>query len=139
MNRRQVRSRLAPTRERRDPQAATRNPTWHGKDQPQVSEWNADQAFRYGVMANVVAFRCLQVWADAVAKYPFRAGATPPARPGMRSDHNPNARLAQLLGPPTKRVGGKLSGPNPEMTGRTLLAWTAAQRIATGRNAWEIE
>lgn len=134
MNRRQ-----APTRERRDPQAATRNPTWHGKDQPQVSEWNADQAFRYGVMANVVAFRCLQVWADAVAKYPFRAGATPPARPGMRSDHNPNARLAQLLGPPTKRVGGKLSGPNPEMTGRTLLAWTAAQRIATGRNAWEIE
>lgn len=139
MNRRQVRSRLAPTRERRDPTAATRNPTWHGKDQPMVAEWNADQAFRYGVMANVVAFRCLQVWADAAAKYPFRAGATPPPRPGMRADHNPNARLAQLLGPPTRRVGNRPSGPNPEMTGRTLLAWTAAQRIATGRNAWEIE
>jgi HK97 family phage portal protein len=139
VNRRQVRTHLAPTRERRDPQAATRNPTWHGKDQPMVPEWNADQAFRYGVMANVVAFRCLQVWADAAAKYPFRAGPTPPARPGMRSDHNPNARLAQLLGPPTRRVGGRISGPNPEMTGRTLLAWTAAQRIATGRNFWEIE
>ena len=139
MNRRQVRTHLAPTRERRDPQAATRNPTWHGKDQPMVPEWNADQAFRYGVMANVVAFRCLQVWADAAAKYPFRAGPTPPARPGMRSDHNPNARLAQLLGPPTQRVGNKWSGPNPMMTARALLAWTAAQRIATGRNAWEIE
>lgn len=137
---RTVRSRLTPRAvERRDPQAATRNPTWHGKDQPQVTEWNADQAFRYGVMANVVAFRCLQVWADTAAKYPFRAGATPPARPGQRSDHNPDARLAQLLGPPTRRVGNRLSGPNPEMTGRTLLAWTAAQRIATGRNAWEIE
>ena len=98
VNRRQVRTHLAPTRERRDPQAATRNPTWHGKDQPMVPEWNADQAFRYGVMANVVAFRCLQVWADAAAKYPFRAGPTPPARPGMRSDHNPNARLARLVG-----------------------------------------
>lgn len=136
---RTVRSHLAPTRERRDPQAATRNPTWYGKDQPMVPEWAGDQAFRYGVMANVVAFRCIQVWADAVAKYPFRAGPTPPARPGLRSDFNPNARLAQLLGPPTRRVGNRLSGPNPEMTGRTLLAWTAAQRIATGRNAWEIE
>ena len=138
---RQVRSHLAPTRsvERRDPQAATRNPTWYGKDQPMVPEWDGSQAFRYGVMANVVAFRCVQVWADAVARYPFRAGAVPPARPGMRSEYNENARLAQLLGPPTKRVGGKMSGPNPEMTGRTLLAWTAAQRIATGRNYWEIE
>lgn len=126
-------------RERRDPVAATRNPTYRGLDQPQVTEWNADQAFRYGVMANVVAFRCLQVWADAAAKYPFRAGATPPDRPGATSDHDPNARLAQLLGPPTRRVGNRISGPNPEMTGRTLLAWTAAQRIATGRNAWEIE
>lgn len=139
MNRRQVRSHLAPRRERRDPTAATRNPTWYGKDQPMVPEWDGHQAFRYGVMANVVAFRCLQVWADAVAKYPFRAGMEPPARPGLRSDFNPNARLAQLLGPPTRRVGNRLSGPNPEMTGRTLLAWTAAQRIATGRNFWEIE
>lgn len=136
---RTVRSRLAPTRERRDPQAATRNPTWYGKDQPMVPEWSGDQAFRYGVMANVVAFRCIQVWADAVARYPFRAGMEPPARPGMRSEFNANARLAQLLGPPTRRVGNRWSGPNPEMTGRTLLAWTAAQRIATGRNAWEIE
>lgn len=126
-------------RERRDPVAATRNPTYRGLDQPQVTEWNADQAFRYGVMANVVAFRCLQVWADAAAKYPFRAGATPPERPGATADHNPNARLAQLLGPPTRRVGNRVSGPNPEMTGRQLMAWTAAQRIATGRNAWEIE
>jgi len=138
MTPRQVRTNLA-RRERRDPVAATRNNTYRGIDQPQVTEWNADQAFRYGVMANVVAFRCIQVWADAAAKYPFRAGATPPDRPGASADHNPNARLAQLLGPPTRRVGGRISGPNPEMTGRTLLAWTAAQRIATGRNAWEVE
>ena len=137
--RRIVRTRLAPTRERRDPIAATRNPTYRGLNQPQVTEWNADQAFRYGVMANVVAFRCLQVWADAAARYPFRAGPTPPDRPGDAAQHNPNAPLAQLLGPPTRRVGGRISGPNPEMTGRQLLAWTAAQRIATGRNVWEIE
>lgn len=135
--RRIVRTRLAP--ERRDPTAATVNRTWRGLDQPMVPEWSADHAFRYGVMANVVAFRCLQVWADTVASFPFRAGPTPPARPGMRADHNPNSRLAQLLGPPTQRIGGRISGPNPEMTGRELIAWTVMQRIATGRNAWEIE
>lgn len=137
--RRTVRTRLAPDRSTRDPQAATVNRTWRGLDQPMVPEWSADDAFRYGVMANVVAFRCLQVWADTVASFPFRAGPTPPARPGMKADHQPTARLAQLLGPPTQRVGGRISGPNPEMTGRELIAWTVMQRIATGRNAWEIE
>jgi len=137
--RRTIRTRLAPDRSTRDPQAATVNRTWRGLDQPMVPEWSADHAFRYGVMANVVAFRCLQVWADTVASFPFRAGPTPPARPGMKADHQPNARLAQLLGPPTQRVGGRISGPNPEMTGRELIAWTVMQRIATGRNAWEIE
>lgn len=135
--RRIVRTRLAP--ERRDPTAATVNRTWRGLDQPMVPEWSADHAFRYGVMANVVAFRCLQVWADTVASFPFRAGPTPPARPGMRADHDPASRLAQLLGPPTRRIAGRISGPNPEMTGRELIAWTVMQRIATGRNAWEIE
>lgn len=134
--RRLVRTRLV---ERRDPRAAMANTQWVGRDQPQVPEWNGEQAFRLGVMANVVAFRCIQVWADAVSAFPFRAGPTPPERPGGKADHNPNARLAQLLGPPTQRVAGRMSGPNRNMTGRQLIAWTVAQRVATGRNAWEIE
>ena len=134
---RTVRTRLVP--DRRDPTAATVNRNYRGLDMPMVPEWSADHAFRYGVMANVVAFRCLQVWADTVAAFPFRAGANPPARPGMHAEHDPSSLLAQLLGPPTQRIGGRISGPNPEMTGRELIAWTVMQRISTGRNAWEIE
>lgn len=137
---RQVRSHLAPTRERRDPRAATVARDYRGLDQPMIAEWDAEQAFRLGIMSNAVAYRCLQVWADTVGSFQFCVGDTPPARPGSRgSDHKPTARMAQLLGRPTTRVNGRRSGPTLEMTGRDLMMWTVWQRIATGRHAWELE
>lgn len=118
--------------EHRDPTAATRPVQWLGRDMPQVNEWDAEQAFRCGVMANVVAFRCVEVWADTISAFPFRAGLRPPDRPGAKADFNPQARLAQLLGPPP-------GGPNRNISGRGLIRWTVVQRFATGRHYWEIE
>ena len=138
MNRRTVRTRLAP--ERRDPTAATIDRNYRGLDMPLVPEWDAEQAFRLGIMSNAVAFRCLQVWADTVGSFHLCVGDRPPTRPGAKgSDHQPTARLAQLLGRPTTRVANRASGPNLEMSGRELIMWTVWQRIGAGRNAWELE
>ena len=135
---RTVRTRLAP--ERRDPTAATIDRNYRGLDMPLVPEWDAEQAFRLGIMSNAVAFRCLQVWADTVGSFQLCVGDRPPTRPGAKgSDHQPTARLAQLLGRPTTRVANRASGPNLEMSGRELIMWTVWQRIGAGRNAWELE
>lgn len=121
-----------PVREFRDPTAATVSLRYHSPGMPLVPEWDGDQAVRLGYLANVIAYRCIQVIADSIAGLPFRAGLAPPARPGEPAPYNPDARLAQLLG------DGR-GGPAPKLSAATLWRWTVGQRLATGRNAWEIE
>lgn len=126
------RDRAARALERRDPTAATTQLRWHGRDQPQVQDWDAQRAVQFGYQANVIAYRATCVVADTLAAYPFRAGAAQPESPGVAAPHNPAARLAQLLGPPP-------GGPAPGLTAKKLWTYTAAQRLVTGRNGWEIE
>jgi HK97 family phage portal protein len=122
---------LAP--ERRDPKAATQIVgRWQSPTQPMIPEWNAEDAIRWAYCANVVAYRCLQILASDIAGATFRAGDRPPSEPGGKAKDNPDARLAQLLGPPP-------GGPAPKLTARRLWAWTVVQRKVTGRHGWEIE
>ena len=90
------------------------------------------QAIRFGYLANVIAYRCVQIIADTLAARPFRAGVVPPSRPGDPVDFNPDARLAQLLGP----LPGAAA---PKLAARKLWNWTVTQRLVTGRHGWEIE
>lgn len=119
-------------REQRDPRAATQPLSYVSPGHPMVNEWDAGTAIRWAFYANVIVYRCVQIRANVVASLPFRAGLAMPERPGIVAPHNPNARLAQLLGPPP-------GGPAPKLSARRLWAWTAAQRIVTGRHGWEIE
>jgi phage portal protein BeeE/uncharacterized protein YoaH (UPF0181 family) len=114
--------------EQRDPRAATMRQGYVSPALPQVDEWNADQAFRFGYAMNVVAYRCVQIRARTMAAVPFVAGR----RMGDATTINPNARLASLLGPPP-------GGPSPKLSATKLFRWTHAQKIVTGRRAWEIE
>lgn len=125
-------SRLPATRELRDPSAATTSLRFHSPGQALVPEWNADQAIRLGYLANVIAYRCVQIIADSGSAKPFRAGMAQPETAGATAQHNPDARLARLLGPPP-------GGPAPKLSARKLWRWTIAQRVVTGRNGWEIE
>jgi len=112
----------------RDPSGATRQLYYTGPGQAMPFEWNADQAFRLGYLANVIAYRCVQIIANAIAAVPIVVG-----RDRRRSaDTNPNAPLARLLGPPP-------GGPAPKLSARKLIRWTIAQQLVTGRRAWEIE
>lgn len=126
------RNRAAVPAEQRDPIAATAQVRWHAAGMPQVPEWDAERAIQFGYHANVVAYRCISIIADTLASAPFRAGLALPEQPAAAAEHNPQARLAQLLGPPP-------GGPAPNLSARKLWAWTVAQRLATGRNGWEIE
>lgn len=112
----------------RDPRAATTGVGWTAPDLPQVEQWDADQAWRLGVLANVVAYRCIQIRANAGARIPLVAGR----RLGDPTSIRPNAPIARLLGPPP-------GGPAPGLSASKLLRWTIAQEIVTGRRAWEIE
>lgn len=133
-----ARSGASLAREQRAPTAATQSTRWLGKDQPQIPEWDADTALRLGYMANVIAYRCIQIRAEVLSSFPLRWGAEKPERPGEQADHDPTCAGARLLGPP-RVIDGRPAGPNPETSARNLLRWTAVQRIATGRNAWEVE
>jgi HK97 family phage portal protein len=124
--------RALPVREFRDPTAATAQIKFSSPSQAQVPEWDANQALRFGYLANVIAYRCVQIIADTIAARPFRAGLTPPERPGMPAEHNPSARLSQLLGP----LPGAAA---PNLPARKLWQWSIVQRIVTGRHGWEIE
>jgi hypothetical protein len=126
------RTRTAQPAEVRDPKGATTSIRYHGKGMPMVAEWNADQAVRLGYLANVIAYRCIQIIADTGSQKPFRAGLAQPEKAGGTAEHNPQARLAQLLGPPP-------GGPARQLSARGLWRWTITQRLVTGRNAWEIE
>jgi HK97 family phage portal protein len=112
----------------RDPRAATRTQGYASPTMPQLDEWNADQAFRLGYAMNVVAYRCVQLRARAGASVPFVAGRR------MRDATTivESSPLARLLGPPP-------GGPAPKLSAAKLLRWTFAQKIVTGRRAWEIE
>lgn len=115
-------------RERRDPTAATMPLSYQTTGAPMVPEWDAGQAYRWAYIANVWVYACVRALATDLAGLPFRAGADP----DKPNDFNPNARLAQLLGPPP-------NGPAPKLSARRLWAWSIAQRLVTGRFAWELE
>ena len=114
--------------ELRDPRGATRTLGWTSPELPQLDNWNADWAFRYGVLANVIAYRCVQLRANAESSVPLVAGR----RLGDASTINERAAITQLLGPPP-------GGPAKKLSARKLLRWTVGQRLVTGRYAWEIE
>lgn len=114
--------------ERRDPSAATRQIHYTSPGLPTVQEWDADKAFRFGYIANVVAFRCIQLTANAIANVPLLAGA----KRGIPAVDQDRSRIGALLGPPP-------GGPAPKLSARKLIRWTVAQQIVTGRRAWEIE
>ena len=112
----------------RDPQGATRRAGYVSPTMPQIDEWNAEQAFRFGIAMNVIAYRCVQLRARAGASVPFLVGS----RMGDATSARAQSPLARLLGPPP-------GGPAPKMSAAKLLRWTFAQKIVTGRRAWEIE
>lgn len=116
--------------ETRAPVAANQQTRFLGVGQAQVPEWDAEQAIRWGYIANTFVYRCVQVKARAVAGLPIRvtpvnAGRDPQA-------HDPNHPLARLLSPPP-------GGPNRQTSARQLVAWSVAQKLVTGRMAWELE
>lgn len=115
-------------REYRDPTAATRQIQYSSPHMAQVPTWDADKAYRFGYIANVIAYRCVQLRANALANVPIIVG---PKRGVARVDQE-NSPLARLLGPPP-------GGPAPKLSARKLIRWTVAQQIVTGRRAWEIE
>lgn len=110
--------------EHRDPKAATQALEWRHAGLPIVQDWNAEKAFRAGYIANVIAYRCVQLRANAVSAVPIMAG-----RNGRLNENSP---LYRLLGPPP-------GGPAPKLSARKLIRWTIGQEIVTGRRAWEIE
>ena len=121
-------SRAVEVVERRDPTAATKNLRWMTPGRAEAPDWDATSAFEVAYYMSVVVYACIRLHANTLSSLPFRTGADP-SKP---NDYDPNSRLAQLLGPPP-------GGPAPKLAARRLWAWTVAQRIVTGRNAWEIE
>lgn len=119
---------LPATMERRDPTAATRPLQFVSPQMGMVPEWEAEAAFRLGYLANVVAYRCVQILANDVARCPIRASRA------LRDASTVNDRspLGMRLGPPP-------GGPAPKLSARKLIRWTMAQQIVTGRRGWEIE
>mgnify|MGYP003498436723 CR=1 FL=1 len=125
----EVRDRRAVTAaEQRDPKGATLRPSFTSPTLPMNFDWNAEQAFRLGYAANVIAYRCVQLRANAIASVPLVAGR----KQGDYKTINEKAPILKLLGPPP-------GGPAPKMSTTKLLRWTVAQEIVTGRRAWEIE
>ena len=114
--------------EQRDPRGATIRTGYASPTMPQIDEWNADQAFRFGYAMNVIAYRCVQIRARAGASVPFVTGR----KMSDAATIVETSRLARLLGPPP-------GGPAPKLSARKLLRWSFAQKIVTGRRAWEIE
>lgn len=112
----------------RNPRAATVNLSYRSPGAPMVAEWDAEEAFRFGYLSNIVVYRCVQIIAETIAALPFRAGRsmTDP------QNFNEGAPLAKLLGPPPY-------GPNPEMAADDIWANAISQYLVAGRFGWEIE
>lgn len=120
--------RTRPAVEVRDPRGATQRVGWTSPSLPQVDEWHAEQAFRFGYGMNVIAYRCVQLRARAAAAVPFIAGS----KMGDATSVRPDSPLSKFFGPAP-------GGPAPKMSASKLFRWTHAQKIVTGRRAWEIE
>jgi HK97 family phage portal protein len=120
--------RAGATLEVRDPRGATTNLGWTSPGREQTQDWDAQQAWKLGVLMNVVAYRCVQLRARAASTPPLVAGR----RKGDAKTINEAARITQLLGPPP-------GGPAPKLSATKLFRWTHAQHIVSGRRAWEIE
>jgi HK97 family phage portal protein len=115
--------------ETRDPRGATNVVGYYGGgEMAQIQEWDADQAYRLGYLANVIAYRCTQIRAQSQSSVPLVAGR----KLGDAKTINDGAAITRLLGPPP-------GGPAPRLSARKLFRWSAAQKIITGRRAWEIE
>jgi HK97 family phage portal protein len=114
--------------ERRAPAAATKNLRWIMPGQATPPDWDAYSAFQLAYYQNVVIYACVRLRANTIASLPLRVGLDP----DKPNDYDTQAPLAQLLGPPP-------GGPAPKLSARRLWAWTVAQRLVTGRNAWEID
>lgn len=112
--------------------AATTSSTYVTPGQPLNLDWDATSASRVAYLGHTYVMRCVRLRADTVAGLPFRAGPDPDD-PSITTDGAP---LARLLGPATPQEPG---GPNPTTTSRALWAWSIAQRIVTGRMAWEYQ
>ncbi len=112
----------------RDPSAATRQVQFQTPGLPMEPEWSAEHALRWAYYANIFVYRCVQIRSQTAARVPFRVGADP-SKP---QDYDPNHPLARLLSPPP-------GGPNPSTGARQLIGWSLAQKLVTGRLAWEME
>lgn len=112
----------------RAPSVATRSIGWTNGGAPMPAEWDAANAIRLAYYANVYVWACVHAIATDVASLSFRVGPDP-EKP---QDFNIRDPLAQLLGPAP-------GGPNKVTSARRLWAWTVAQRLVTGRWAWEVE
>lgn len=112
----------------RDPSAATTPIRYQGLDTRMVPEWDAENAIRWGYLANVFVYACIRAIATDLSSLAFRVGADP----DKPADYDPKHPLAKLLGPAP-------GGPNPTVSARRLWAWTVANRIVAGRHAWELE
>lgn len=116
------------TLEYRDPSAATAALQFSSPGHPQVSEWDATAAVKLAYLSNVFVYRCVEVCAKRFGALPFRMGADP-EKP---NDYDTKHPLAIRLGPAP-------GGPAPKISARQLWAWALAQRLVTGKLAWEIE
>lgn len=114
--------------ERRDPAAATTPVKFITPGMATIPEWDASNAFTNGYDASVWVMRCVEIIASTIAAMPFRAGLDL----DNRTDHDPTAPLARLLGPPPR-------GPAPKLSARRWWKWQITQYLVTGRFAAEVE
>lgn len=113
----------------RQPKIATTYTTgYHQIGGSMIPEWDAELAVKQAYYANVFVYACVKLYADTIASIPLRVGKNPEEP----QDFNPEAPLAQLLGPPP-------GSPNPDTTPSQLWAHSVAAEMVTGRFGWELE
>lgn len=113
--------------ERRDPQYASTNTVFISPGRPQIPDWDAYRAI-LAYQSQVYVWRCAQKVANDIARLPIRVGADPD-NPG---DYRKDGGLVNLLGPMPNK-------PNPQMSARTLIAYSIAMYLITGRFVCEID
>lgn len=120
--------RAAEQGQNRAPQVATQVGRYVGPGRAQVPLWDDKQAHEWGYLANVYVYAVVKALSTDVSRCTVFAGESA-AKPETAS---PNSRLAKFLGPPP-------GGPNPFWTSRKLIAWSIANKLVTGRYAWEYD
>lgn len=108
--------------------AATGDVSYHAPNQISMPDWNAENAIHSGYLSNIYVHKCVRRIAEDMAALPFHAGPDP----SVPHRFNTNAPLAKFLGPPPIT-------PNPEMSARSLWAWSIVQYLVTGKFAWLLE